>query len=165
MISSVLELAERIAQPSKVLVVDDDAGVCETLSLGLTRMGCYPVVVFTGASALSCLSGVPGIAVVLLDIRLPDMTGDCILEVMKRLKMNIPVIVMTAYATGELVELLGTYGVVAVLRKPVEDFCAVLSRYFDILNIRHLRVPGPTGHIPQSDKLSHCRPTTKKDTI
>jgi CheY-like chemotaxis protein len=136
MISNVLELAENLARPAKILVIDDDVDLCAMIAHEFTRMGCDAICVNTGASALAYLEEEAVPDAVLLDIQLPDMLGDDILVALKRLNLHIPVIILTGYPSDAVNALLHTYGVVAVLNKPITDFTSVMARYMRILNIR-----------------------------
>jgi DNA-binding NtrC family response regulator len=81
-----------------VLIVDDDEVVCEVLSAYLRPRGYRIRPVHTGQDALEALlAGRP--EVVLLDLRLPDMTG---LEVLRRLReqqVESEVIIITGFAS------------------------------------------------------------------
>lgn len=89
--------------PSKILIVDDDTSVTEALSLILNRNGYEISTAHDGERAWDALlNSCPD--VVLLDLRLPLLSGR---EILKRLKSapelaNIPVIVMSAEAAANL---------------------------------------------------------------
>jgi DNA-binding NtrC family response regulator len=84
----------------KILVVDDDPDILELLRYRLAQLGYAVSTAAHGAEALGKLAG-DQLALVLLDLRLPRMSG---LDVLKHIKQTTPevtVIVMTAYATVE----------------------------------------------------------------
>ncbi|MGB7537640.1 MAG: response regulator transcription factor [Anaerolineales bacterium] len=80
--------------PEKILVVEDETALRETLAYTLEREGFEVQAVEDGAKALAAaLDHVPDI--ILLDIMLPGMDG---FEVCRRLraKMNVPILMLTA---------------------------------------------------------------------
>lgn len=85
---------------ARVLVIDDDRGVCKSLEMFLTREGHDVVIAMTGEAALS-LVGHREFNLVFTDLRLPDMSGlDLLVRVKERLP-SAPVIVITGYASIE----------------------------------------------------------------
>ncbi|MFC1725620.1 response regulator [candidate division KSB1 bacterium] len=57
--------------------------------------------------------------IILLDIKMPSMDGEKVLNVLHKLKKTIPIIVISGYLTKELLLKLKEYGVKAFLTKPV----------------------------------------------
>lgn len=88
-------------QAPYVLLVDDEAAFLETLSKRLGRRGLRTALALDGPAALALLDGDPGVEVVILDVKLPDMDG---IEVLQRIKAAHPlveVIMLTGHATME----------------------------------------------------------------
>ncbi len=81
---------------SKVLVIDDDSSICETLKLYLTEEGYEVHTALTGTDGLNRVVEVSP-DVVILDIRLPDISGFTVLEDLKRDDENTKVIMITAH--------------------------------------------------------------------
>jgi DNA-binding NtrC family response regulator len=80
----------------RVLIVDDDAGIRETLAHQLGRSGHDVTLASSAESALSMLHTLDP-AVVVTDVRMPGMHG---LELVRRIRESVPdlcVIVMTAF--------------------------------------------------------------------
>ena len=71
----------------RVLLIDDEERLCEVLKLGLERSGPYEVGFATDGKTglLMARKGAPD--VILLDVRMPDMSG---IEVLKTLKKQYP---------------------------------------------------------------------------
>jgi DNA-binding response OmpR family regulator len=84
----------------RVLVVDDEAGIRSILAAYLTADGFEVLEAGTGAEALE-ISGRTEVALVLLDIGLPDIDG---LEVLRRLRAASPVYVVLVTARSEEVD-------------------------------------------------------------
>lgn len=113
----------------RVLVVDDDGALRELLTDYLELQGIEVVAVDSGEAALRELQGPKPPDLVVLDIRMPGISGD---EVLRRMKADprlarIPVAAMTGMRPGE-------FQLVAApdefLAKPfdVESFSAALTR-------------------------------------
>jgi DNA-binding response OmpR family regulator len=82
----------------RVLVVDDEAVVVNSIRKTLTRKGFVVDEAFTGAEALSWVAG-HDYDLVLLDMKLPDVIGLDLLPKIKRLKPELPVVIVTGYAS------------------------------------------------------------------
>lgn len=83
---------------SYVLVVDDDAGVRETVVEILEGAGIEAYGAGTGAAALRRAAQTPP-AVAVVDYRLPDMTGIDVVERLKDSDPALPVIIVTGFTT------------------------------------------------------------------
>ena len=84
----------------KILVVDDEAPVRDLLGDLLRKEDCLPVSCGSGEEALEILKK-ETFDVVLLDIKLPGMTG---LEVLKEIRQkyaNLPVVMITGFGFEE----------------------------------------------------------------
>ena len=79
-----------------VFVVDDDAGVCDAISILVETVG---LKVETFPSAESFLKGVPGdvVGCIVLDIRMPGMDGLELQDQLKRNGVNLPIIFITGH--------------------------------------------------------------------
>lgn len=100
-----------------VLVVDDDASVCKAMRRLLLSHG-FKVLTFESAEDLLQSNQVRGHVCLLLDIRLPGLSG---LELHAKLAasgVNCPVIFMTAHDDAQWHEKSEEAGAVALLRKP-----------------------------------------------
>jgi len=81
---------------SKILVIDDDRSMCETLELYLTEEGYEVITAETGTEGLNrFVETSPD--VVILDIRLPDVDGFTVLEDLREDDENVKVIMITAH--------------------------------------------------------------------
>lgn len=83
-----------------ILVVDDEISMREFLDVMLSREGYTITTAENGAAALKCLDTTP-YDLLLSDIRLGDMTGLDVLRAAKAKKPDVPVILISAYATTE----------------------------------------------------------------
>ncbi len=113
-------------QPS-VLLVEDDELVRDALTRVLVRKGYLVMTAATGHDAISIVQApLSPINVVLLDVRLPDVSGTDLCARLRELYPDMPVVVCTGEAEpAERAQLL-RLGVHRYLRKPVamEDLVA-----------------------------------------
>ncbi len=80
----------------KILVIDDDLSICETLEMYLTEEGYSVYTANTGTDGLNkFVETNPD--VVILDIRLPDISGFMVLEDLREENENVKVIMITAH--------------------------------------------------------------------
>jgi two-component system response regulator AtoC len=103
---------------SKILVIDDDASIRETLDLYLTEEGYKVETAENGTDGLN--KYVQSAAdVVILDIRLPDVDGFSVLEDLKEENENVKVIMITAYHDMETTINAMKSGAFDYIHKPV----------------------------------------------
>ncbi len=82
---------------TKLLITDDDAGTCETLSDIFQEKGYSVTTTGTGREALIAAEQM-AIDVALIDIKLPDMEGTELLKELKRKNPEMVCIIITGYA-------------------------------------------------------------------
>jgi len=84
----------------KVLVVDDDVRNIFALSSVLERRGMTVLTAGTGREAISTLESTPDVAIVLMDIMMPEMDGYETMQVIRRnvALRRLPIIALTAKA-------------------------------------------------------------------
>jgi CheY-like chemotaxis protein/signal transduction histidine kinase/HAMP domain-containing protein len=84
----------------KVLVVDDDVRNIFALSSVLERRGMVVLTAGTGREAISTLESTPDIAIVLMDIMMPEMDGYETMQVMRQNPdfRRLPIVALTAKA-------------------------------------------------------------------
>ena len=80
----------------RILVVDDDLGVCQSLRDLLTQEGCEVLVATGGREALTRLETV-AIDLVLSDVVMPDLDGYQLFQEVRRRYAGLPVVLMTAF--------------------------------------------------------------------
>jgi len=115
-----------------VLIVDDDRRMAYTLA-DILELSCYRAV-----QAFSAEEAVDAIArekpdCVLTDVRMPGMNGVELFREIRKTHTDLPVVLMTAYASDDLIEQGLQQGVLGLLTKPLEivqllDFLAALAR-------------------------------------
>lgn len=85
----------------RVIICDDEVEILRYLSKILTAKGLDLEVFSSGTSLMSCLEnrGLDDSDLLLLDVKMPDLDGIEILQRIKKMKIEIPVVIMTAYAS------------------------------------------------------------------
>lgn len=78
-----------------ILVVDDDTAVCELLQDVLSEHVFTVLVCHNGQDALNRVHQEPGIALVLLDMMLPDINGLQVLLQLQKQRPDLPVVMLT----------------------------------------------------------------------
>ncbi len=137
---------------NRILVVEDDQAVGDMLSMLLEAEGYDVMLVHTAPEALSVLLPKHGVscngssmassrtceslpAIVLLDLQLPGMSGEAMIQQLSQLpKAAPPIIVLSAKRQAALEEAAAMKGVAAVLAKPfpieelLDHIAVVLNR-------------------------------------
>jgi sugar-specific transcriptional regulator TrmB/CheY-like chemotaxis protein len=91
---------EKKENPYKILIVDDDVDIQDTLSDILKQEGFKTKTVETGKEAIDACQKEP-FDVALIDIKLPDMDGTELLEMLKKLEPSLIRIIVTGYPSME----------------------------------------------------------------
>lgn len=135
---TVLQLATKLAEPARILIVDDDVPVCRLLQRCLTDIGCATETAHSGFEALHALA-TQKFDGVLLDIRIPEPDGFAVVEDLRDKGIDIPVIVITGYPDERVYRLIDRFGVLAVIAKPIgyDEMVQALRRYFSIFKLKH----------------------------
>ena len=110
-------MTRAVQNRAKITVVDDDTSVREALQ-GLLRSAGFDAEVFASAAEFLSSSGVRLTACLVLDVRMPGMSG---VELQKRLIASgrtVPIIFISTYADEEVRSLVLQRGAVDFLQKP-----------------------------------------------
>jgi len=83
--------------PKKILVVDDEAVICEVLEFNLTNEGYEVNCAYSAEEALKTLS--PDHSLILLDVMMSGMSGYKFAELLRQRNNKIPIIFLTAKDT------------------------------------------------------------------
>lgn len=101
----------------KILVVDDTKNIRTLLTTCLELNGYEVTTASNGAEALKLLEP-DKFDLAFLDIKLPEMSGTEVLRRIRGMNIDIPVVIMTAYATVKNAVECTKLGAVAYLQKP-----------------------------------------------
>ncbi len=117
-------------QKLRILIVDDDQHMTHTLADILSLAGHETVEASSGPEALE-KAGVLPFDCILTDVRMPEMNGVELHRHLHQTQPGLPVVLMTAYATDELIHQGLDEGVAGVLDKPLD--MKRLLRFFSAL--------------------------------
>jgi CheY-like chemotaxis protein len=115
--------------PSKILVIDSEAGMRQVIAKMLIPLGHTLLEADDAARGLElCRKEHP--AAVLLDIRLPDMDAADILAELKKINRDMPVIVLTGFGDVDAAPELVKQGAFGQLSKPfkVDNFLSIVNK-------------------------------------
>ncbi|NVM56860.1 MAG: response regulator [Desulfobacterales bacterium] len=125
-----------MAYTPKILVVDDEPRMCDSLKVLLSNEGYETQTGYSGQEALECLAK-NDFDLVLLDIIMPDMNGHQIMDHINSQNPETPVIVITGHATVDSAIESLRRGAYDYLRKPFE-FEELLKRVKNALDQKRL---------------------------
>ncbi len=126
--------------PFHVLVVDDHANTRLYLKTFLSHEGYHVREAGTGQEALEALKRdplPPKRSLILLDLKLPDTTGNTLVPPLRSLYPQVPVVIMTAHATVETAVEAIRRGASNYLEKPIDEK-KLLSLMEDLLGPQSL---------------------------
>ena len=109
----------------KILVVDDDHRIVKTTCDILKIKGHEPIAAYSGEEGVEKVKA-DAPDCVLMDIKMPGISGVEALKQMQAIIPALPVVLVSAYATDELVAEAERVGAYAVLSKPL-NFPMILS--------------------------------------
>ena len=105
-----------MAQQGSVLVVDDELGPRESLRMILRPL--YEVkTASTGQEALQCIQQ-EKVDLITLDLKMPGISGMDVLREIKKMKLDVPVIIITAFGTLTNAHEAIRFGAVDFISKP-----------------------------------------------
>jgi two-component system response regulator PilR (NtrC family) len=118
-----------MAEKMSILIIDDEPSIADALNLILSDSGYDVSVALTGREGLERARR-RRFDVAITDLRLPDMSGLEVLSHFRETDPDVPVIIITAHSTPEVVAESLSRGAVDVLPKPFfpSDVFALLDK-------------------------------------
>jgi CheY-like chemotaxis protein len=102
-----------------VLVVDDEEAVRQTAATALARYGYTVELASDGAEGVALFSQDPArYSAILLDVTMPVLSGEHALQLIKKLRPDVPVIASSGYSETEVERRFPSAAVAAFLQKP-----------------------------------------------
>ncbi|MGZ8228779.1 MAG: response regulator transcription factor, partial [Burkholderiales bacterium] len=105
--------------PTRVYIIDDDAAVRDSLAL-LLRLYGFDTVGFSGAEAFLADVSPEWSGIVLVDLRMPGMSGLELQGELQSRKIELPVIIITAHGETSAARTSFKSGAVDFLEKPID---------------------------------------------
>ena len=120
----------------EVLIVDDEEPLLLSIAEGLSiYKKCFNLLTATnGIEAVKLIKSSPVIDLVITDLSMPKMDGFELIAYMNRNYPKIPVIMMTAFGTPKIEEIVQKMGIYRYLEKPL-DINVIANNIFDALAI------------------------------
>ncbi len=123
-------------QKPRILIVDDEESLVETLSVLLKREGFEVITALSGTEGIEKLGQNPD--VVLTDVRMPKVSGIDVLAQTKSKKPDVPVVLMTAQASLQSAIQAVNQGAFYYVQKPFtnDELLAILRSAADFGRVR-----------------------------
>lgn len=103
-----------------VLVVDDEDIILKVAKSMLGHLGCRTTTMTNPLVALACLKKEPlRYDLVITDLYMPHMNGDCLAENIRELRPDIPIFLCTGFSEDITLDMMAQIGIRAVLSKPL----------------------------------------------
>ena len=120
-----------------ILIVEDEARMRRLLELSLGEEGYNTLSADSAEAGLKLAEREPP-ALILTDLKLPGMTGLQLLEAIRRMRADVPVVVMTAYGTVENAVEAMKAGASDYVLKPfsLDEVKMVVKRELDVRRLR-----------------------------
>jgi signal transduction histidine kinase len=104
----------------RILIIDDEEIVRDSLSAMLARLGYGSISAASGTDGIKLFAAEQtSIDLIILDVQLPDLKGGEVLNRLRSLDRHIPIIVVTGYSTPDTLILLKKQGLQGLLQKPI----------------------------------------------
>ena len=114
-----MDEGETVNELETILVIDDEQIVRESTKALLQSFGYVVLTAGNGRGGIDSLKEhVDGVAVVLLDLRLPDMRADAVFQELRQ-HSSVPVVLLTGNLTPDIAEEYQEMGFAATLEKPL----------------------------------------------
>ncbi len=123
----------------RVLLVDDSEEFINILAWAMVESGFDVVTAETGDAALEALVD-GGFDAMVIDLRLPDMSGTEVIEQSRNVNLGLPTIVVSSYAGCLDSSRLSCLGVECVLPKPVR-MATLIEKVGEIVQRIELQEP------------------------
>jgi DNA-binding NtrC family response regulator len=117
----------------RILVIDDDEAILETLEDALSIDGFEVTTTDRGASAVEAARQ-GGFNLAITDLKMPGMSGLETLAALRDVQPSLPVIVMTGFASGGTTSECTKLGAFGLLRKPfkLEELLRVIRHALEV---------------------------------
>jgi len=118
-LSATVEVQPLVGAKGVVLLVDDEPTIRSVLREGLEAAGFQVVEGVDGVDGFGAfVRHRASIVAVMVDLTMPRMNGDEVVQEIRKLEPNIPIILMSGYSQDEAMANLGQEGISAFLSKP-----------------------------------------------
>ncbi|MCK4489004.1 MAG: sigma-54-dependent Fis family transcriptional regulator, partial [Anaerolineales bacterium] len=106
-----------MSKKSRILVIDDEIGICEGVQRALESEGFQVAIALDGKSGLALVKE-NGFDLILLDVKMPEISGLDLIGMIHQIDPEIICIIITGYATVEMAVSAIKQGAYDFLTKP-----------------------------------------------
>ncbi len=147
---------------ARILVVDDQEMMRDSLAATLVREGHEVIAAGDGAAAVARLQGPARFDLVISDLKMPKMTGIELLAEVKRLRADLPVVLMTAFATVQTAVEAMKLGAYDYIQKPFdgEEIKMLVDR-----TLEHSRLKLENAALRSMNEFSTPRPMVGQSQV
>jgi DNA-binding NtrC family response regulator len=140
---------------ARILVVDDQEMMRDSLAATLVREGHEVIAAGDGAAAVARLQGPTRFDLVISDLKMPKMTGIELLAEVKRLRPDLPMVLMTAFATVQTAVEAMKLGAYDYIQKPFdgEEIKMLVDR-----TLEHSRLKQENAALRSMNETTVARP-------
>jgi two-component system, NtrC family, response regulator HydG len=140
---------------ARILVVDDQEMMRDSLAATLVREGHEVIAAGDGAAAVARLQGPTRFDLVISDLKMPKMTGIELLAEVKRLRPDLPMVLMTAFATVQTAVEAMKLGAYDYIQKPFggEEIKLLVDR-----TLEHSRLKLENAALKSMSDMNAARP-------
>lgn len=103
----------------RVLIIDDEPDMCDTLEMVIAPMGYEVLSVGSGEAAIAALA-IGRFDLAITDYMMPGLDGEQTLEALKAADPALRVIVVTGYVSEDMYAACRARGALAILKKPFD---------------------------------------------
>jgi putative two-component system response regulator len=155
-----------MAKEIGILVVDDEPKICEFLGILLGREGYKTESAFNAAEALERIAR-NSYDLVLTDLKMPGMDGFELITRLKKLRPELPVIMITGYATVETAVQALRYGVDDYVTKPfnIDELRKVIARSIQSAAVQQQREDLTAQLQEAGAELARCRDLVEQQCV
>lgn len=153
------------AGATPLLIVDDDAAVCSSIHKLLANQGYQPETAYSGNDACGKL-GRHHYELVLLDLRLPDISGHDVMAFMDRNGINAAVVVISGDTAFNTISRALRRGAYDYLRKPydAEELTATIESVLETRQLEQCHEEAQT-RLRKSEQLHRCIVNSSPDIV
>ena len=156
-----IPLDDSSSETSVAYIVDDEPSVRESLQFLFSGLGVKTEAFESPRVFLEqYVPGAPGC--VILDLRMPEMNGFDVLAHMRERRIDLPAIILTAYATVPLAVRAMQAGAIEVFEKPQADQTLLLERVQHAFEVDRTRRRGRARQQAARERIDRLSPRQRQ---
>ena len=117
------------------LIIDDESSIRDLMRYTFEPNNIEVIAADNGKAAITLLEN-NAVDVIITDLLMPTMTGLAFIREMKKRRISIPIIIITAYGNNEMVREIIEEGVFKLIEKPL-DFDVLIPIVHEALALKN----------------------------